>query len=1745
MRWLKTKTAVAATIGLIAGAALMVAYVARAALPVTPTVAGGMGTSTAPGNGKIPIGDANGNYEFVASSTLGAVNSVFGRNGAVTAQSGDYTTSQVTEGSNLYFTNARAQGALSASYPVLDTSGTFSLAFGTSTSNTWGGTQTFTSAPVIAALNGLIAGRSGTLYATATSTLTPSSPLTGSFSIVGTGSLGCQTASGSQAGCLASADWTTFNNKQASIGVTWPITLSGATVGFNGLSTTTNLTPGQVPYVTGANTLGQLSTTTASCAGTASCTAFTVFGSSPITITGSGSSASSTLLNDTNTFSGADTFFKAITASNFFATSTTATSTIADFGGVFDASSFTGSDEGAKVNAAYAQANPYSVITLPSGEVFKYSTSISLSTNGKIVTLDCQGSTLQYTGSGTAITTNTNNYVTEGSGYRNCKFVGPSSSGSTVGLQIGGSNGAFSFTLYNDTETGFGKNINLGDNVSFLTLLHNTDNFGGKLLSANGAGASGENMVIGDTSVFADSNNQAGGASALYAVDLQTSAFVDWNISDTSFDDAQLFVDLFGGIGDIVHCTRCHFEDPDEDETYDFISMLSGQPGVTVDVAQSQFVWDDGSAAPTEFILNGSGVTLSQDEFEEAYDAGTKHPTRIVTNQNTSNTVNWSDVTFKPNDSGTWPAQYMYGTVPLSPTGSGVGSSQPSFFVASSSGSTPGNVGFGSSTPTAQVSIGTSNSGTLTIATSTSGCATFSAIGQLFSTGSPCGTGSGNTFAYPFISSATSSLLTFSGGILATASSTIGSGTQAGGLTISGGATTTGNVVIGTGSTLWTLQPDPNNSNAFSFLSAGMTSPALDITTSGNVGIGSTSPDALVSIMDTQGFASVARHLDFEIGSSSAATTTLFSVDSGGAVNIKGQLGVGENVSIGGETVQSSGPGIFGSSGSNGALKIRNTSAVAWIEQFTNSNDVTFGPNSSGADNYIIANNSNNSSVNVGLGSTTPMAKLSVQANAFDTNQTLFAIGSSTLNSTTTLFSISNTGAIQTAMTGTNCVQEINGLLSGTGSACGSGSGGIQVPSWTVAASGGNYTTIQAALNQCGAVGGGSIYLLDASYSQGSTGLTFKGSNCSVYGRGYGTTTINFTGATTGFKTNLASGDYSHDGVYNVVLLGDGTTGSVAIDLSNMSHNVYENIQTDNWDTTYKFNDTQNVTFYNKILNTDNTTIKSFGINASSTDPANDNTIENSFFGCSNNTGCVGANFNNAQANTLNQVTFEPAGNSKTTCIQFRSNNLATNNGTFSNNLYQVYCEGNQMGIMASSTDNRGGNAPVFGNNFYGGQIETNTTEYACDSADCSEIGFYGTGVAFANKNQMAPLTIIGKNLGTLLNISDQGASSMAALIQNNTNFAHTSLDDVKLALLNGSDTSNLLNLSNAGTGATIIATSTRGTDFILTGGKTGMGTSSPTAQFDVEMNANTNPVIANFANYNNGANAGSVIAVQNDIDASISLGQFSSGNTGTETSYGGTFSLAGMSRIRSSLTTNGLVLDAGGSHPMIFLTNDSEAGRILSTGQWGIGTTSPFARLSVFANNGETNRTLFAVGSSTQSATTTLFSISNTGSTTLGMFGTCGSANALQTNSAGTIICGAVSSDPRLKENIAPLAGTLSLVKQLQPISFNYKPAAGLGSQQEYGFNAKEVEALFPDAVEVMAPTPLTPDGTLEIKEPDLVAVLWQGVLEQQAEIEELGNNSPLQAPMRSAEENYQWIAIGLLGLYAAYNEWDKRRRK
>ena len=83
----------------------------------------------------------------------------------------------------------------------------------------------------------------------------------------------------------------------------------------------------------------------------------------------------------------------------------------------------------------------------------------------------------------------------------------------------------------------------------------------------------------------------------------------------------------------------------------------------------------------------------------------------------------------------------------------------------------------------------------------------------------------------------------------------------------------------------------------------------------------------------------------------------------------------------------------------------------------------------------------------------------------------------------------------------------------------------------------------------------------------------------------------------------------------------------------------------------------------------------------------------------------------------------------------------------------------------------------------------------------------------------------------------------------------------------------------------------------------------------------------------------------------------------------------------------------------------------LATSGNVGIGTTSPLAQLTVATPAGATGstRNLFLIASSTATATTTLFSIDNVGTTTLGLFGACNTSSALTTDASGNITCGAI----------------------------------------------------------------------------------------------------------------------------------------
>jgi hypothetical protein len=86
-----------------------------------------------------------------------------------------------------------------------------------------------------------------------------------------------------------------------------------------------------------------------------------------------------------------------------------------------------------------------------------------------------------------------------------------------------------------------------------------------------------------------------------------------------------------------------------------------------------------------------------------------------------------------------------------------------------------------------------------------------------------------------------------------------------------------------------------------------------------------------------------------------------------------------------------------------------------------------------------------------------------------------------------------------------------------------------------------------------------------------------------------------------------------------------------------------------------------------------------------------------------------------------------------------------------------------------------------------------------------------------------------------------------------------------------------------------------------------------------------------------------------------------------------------------------------------------------------------------------------------------------------------------------------------RLKDNIQPIAEPLEKIKQLNGVTFNWKPERG--GKPSLGFIAEEVGEIFPEVVEFEA------DGVnaTGMNYGHLVAVAVEGIKAQHSEIESL----------------------------------------
>ncbi|MHB8710050.1 MAG: tail fiber domain-containing protein [Minisyncoccota bacterium] len=176
----------------------------------------------------------------------------------------------------------------------------------------------------------------------------------------------------------------------------------------------------------------------------------------------------------------------------------------------------------------------------------------------------------------------------------------------------------------------------------------------------------------------------------------------------------------------------------------------------------------------------------------------------------------------------------------------------------------------------------------------------------------------------------------------------------------------------------------------------------------------------------------------------------------------------------------------------------------------------------------------------------------------------------------------------------------------------------------------------------------------------------------------------------------------------------------------------------------------------------------------------------------------------------------------------------------------------------------------------------------------------------------------------------------------------------------------------------------------------------------------------------------------------------------------------------------------------MTFLVNGSTgtfltAQTILTNGNIGIGTSSPYSRLTVWGADTSASTSAFTIANS---ASTTEFQVFDNGNATL--------AGALTQNS-----------DERLKQDITLLdaSSTLAAIESLKPVSFIWRDATK-GTDTQLGLIAQDVQRIFPGLVATTSATTLTPGGTLSVNYIGLIAPLVEAVKGLASEIGNLAKS-------------------------------------
>ncbi len=221
--------------------------------------------------------------------------------------------------------------------------------------------------------------------------------------------------------------------------------------------------------------------------------------------------------------------------------------------------------------------------------------------------------------------------------------------------------------------------------------------------------------------------------------------------------------------------------------------------------------------------------------------------------------------------------------------------------------------------------------------------------------------------------------------------------------------------------------------------------------------------------------------------------------------------------------------------------------------------------------------------------------------------------------------------------------------------------------------------------------------------------------------------------------------------------------------------------------------------------------------------------------------------------------------------------------------------------------------------------------------------------------------------------------------------------------------------------------------------GRVGIGTTTPASRLDIYGIAGSTDILSISSSTNSriftvasNGNVGIGVAAP-----SSNLQINSSSVTRLAITSGSTFMSFGAD------TTSGPYFMFNNTQDLRFATANSSTGsgfsekmRLTSTGNLGVGTTSPQYRLHVVGDDGSGNVAKFQT--------------------------TSGATSCTLNSSTGLLNC---SSDQRLKKDITEITSSLDKLNQLKPVSYLWKTDEENASLK-YGFIAQEIEKVFPEIV-------------------------------------------------------------------------------